>query len=229
MQSVQAEPANRLLSVTAVVIGEVRTVHQGRVTDKHVAGRMILSHHLQGDEEEEGANEYVFIGPALVPTYEWGQRAPDWVDFNATFGSSEKYIKEVNRFLCFHEARENCREEDLLESVKAYFTENMDPDKTAEEDRRAPTTMKGVMSMLMKFWLYTQRGDLKRLAPLIVDKLKTWSKNYKITKAPTFSKKDMSKYIVQSYYQLHTNPCLLYTLSLTVNAHALPQTSSTLF
>jgi hypothetical protein len=43
MQSVQAEPANRLLSVTAVVIGEVRTVHQGRVTDEHVAGRIILS------------------------------------------------------------------------------------------------------------------------------------------------------------------------------------------
>jgi hypothetical protein len=46
MQSVQAEPAKRLLSETAVVIGEVRTVHQGRVTDKHVAGQMIPSHSL---------------------------------------------------------------------------------------------------------------------------------------------------------------------------------------
>jgi hypothetical protein len=155
--------------------------------------------YLQSDDEE-GANEYVFVGPALVPTREWGQNFPDWVDFNKTFPSSDKYIKEITRFLCYHEARENCGEEHLLESVKAYFTDNMDPEKTAEEDRRAPTTMKGVMSMLMKFWLYTQRGDLKRLAPLIIDKLKTWSKSYKITKAPVFSKRDMSKYITHSYY-----------------------------
>jgi hypothetical protein len=62
---VQAEPANRLLSVTAVVIGEVRTVHQGRVTDKNVAGRIILSQTPQKNIEKLGQNPIPPLGTRL--------------------------------------------------------------------------------------------------------------------------------------------------------------------
>jgi hypothetical protein len=36
---------------------------------------------------------------------------------------------------------------------------------------KASTTLRGVFSCLMKFWQYTGRGDLTRLAPLVTDLL----------------------------------------------------------
>ncbi|KAJ1430223.1 hypothetical protein B484DRAFT_396017 [Ochromonadaceae sp. CCMP2298] len=67
-------------------------------------------------------------------------------------------------------------------------------------DQDAPTYVKELNRYLIynemqeiKFWRYSQRGDLKQLAPLIADKLNTRKKEHTTCKAPTFSLLDLGK------------------------------------
>jgi hypothetical protein len=128
-----------------------------------------------------------------IPQYEWGQTAPDWISFLNTFKSANTYIKELNRYLVYHEMQPIATEESLLPNLKNYFNDNFDPEKTDPKDRRAPPTMRSAFSVLKKFWLYNTRGDLKLQAPLVGDKLNTWSKEWTTTKAPVFTKSNLGK------------------------------------
>jgi asparagine synthetase A len=103
------------------------------------------------------------------------------------------YIKELNRYLVYHEMQEIATEESMLANLKTYFSDNFDSEKTAPKDKRAAPTMRSALSVMKKFWRYSQRGDLKQLAPLIADKLNTWEKEHTTCKAPIYSLQDLGK------------------------------------
>jgi hypothetical protein len=154
-----------------------------------------------------------------LPQGDWGQNAPDWISFLDTFKSAPCYIKELNRYLVYHEMQPIVTEESLLPNVKSYFNDNFDETKTDAKNRRAPPTMRSAFSVLKKFWRYSARGDLKQLAPLVGDKLNTWDKEWTTTKAPTFTKGDLGKcifHIVQPFRGLPNRLTTVWVVTQTV-------------
>jgi hypothetical protein len=127
----------------------------------------------------------------------------DRVPARLHFKSAPTYIKELNRYLVYHEMQEIVTEESMLANLKTYFSDNFDPDKTGPKEKRAAPTMRSALSVLKKFWRYSQRGDLKQLAPLIADKLNTWEKENTTCKAPIYTKKDLGKSLVPIIICLH--------------------------
>ena len=57
--------------------------------------------------------------------------------------------------------------------------------------RFAPTTLRSWLSLLGKFWEFTQRGDLKAQMPLLESQIGKWEKDYMIKRARTFSNADL--------------------------------------
>jgi len=57
--------------------------------------------------------------------------------------------------------------------------------------RYAPTTLRTWLSMIGKFWEFTQRGDLKKQIPLLESQLGKWEKAYMVKKASTFTENDL--------------------------------------
>jgi hypothetical protein len=68
-----------------------------------------------------------------------------------------------------------------------------------EVKMRASTTLRGVFSCLKKFWQYTGRGDLTKLAPLVTDLLGQWDKDHRTKQSAVFTKQHIGEYIIFAY------------------------------
>ncbi|KAJ1381316.1 hypothetical protein B484DRAFT_411776, partial [Ochromonadaceae sp. CCMP2298] len=53
-----------------------------------------------------------------LPQREWGQTMPDWIEFLHDFKSAPTYIKELNRYLVYHEMQDIVTEESMLANLK---------------------------------------------------------------------------------------------------------------
>jgi hypothetical protein len=178
----------------------------------------------QGNEQLEGTEH-------LELRAHWGLKSKDWVAFGKTFPSIGKYEKEIVRYLSYHEAQEKCREQDLLDNMKAYFDEMYYlKDRSEAEAAADPTrlalsspTLRSIHSILLKFWRYTKRGNLKIQTPLILDTLTSWDKAHALTQAGTFSKEEMGKHCT---YLMHYM-CIILTTSIYLSSPCSPQSLST--
>jgi hypothetical protein len=139
--------------------------------DQDDIDQMLLD--IQGDDEIKDTGENGL-------RQDWGTSDPMLLHFYKHFKSAKKYKVEQKRYLIFHEQQTTCSEADLIPNIVKYFkmsyTKKTDqPGATADGlhniKMKASTTLRGVFSVLIKFWQYTGRGDLKKLAPLVTDLL----------------------------------------------------------
>jgi hypothetical protein len=145
---------------------------------------------------------------------DWGLSNENYVTFLHSFKSAGKYTKETIKFLKFHESQAACTEADLIRNIVEYFKASYHKkteDQTVTSDAlltlklKASTTLRGVFSVLCKFWAYTARGDLKKLAPLVTDLLGMWDKEHRTKQSAVFTKKNIGKLVaLLIYIQFYT-------------------------
>jgi hypothetical protein len=172
----------------------------------------MVSEDLEMDWSDETVSETGLVN-------QWGTEMPEWIEFSESFASFDKYNKEVVLFLLFHEKQAECTEAALVPNMMKYFKlsyRRQGDDSVASEEvtAKASTTLRGILSIYCKFWKYTQRGDLKVKAPLLLDLLAQWDKVHKLRQSKVFSKQNFGECcIALAYYicTIHTNPSL-YTL-----------------
>ncbi|KAJ1401803.1 hypothetical protein B484DRAFT_437743, partial [Ochromonadaceae sp. CCMP2298] len=133
---------------------------------------------------------------------DWGVSDPNLLTFFENFKSSKKYIVEHTKFLLFHEKQTACSEADLIPNIVKYFKDSYAkktnrPGATADGLQdiklKASTTLRGVFSVLIKFWQYTGRGELKKLAPLVTDLLGQWDKDHRTKQSATFTREHITR------------------------------------
>eukprot|EP01038_Epipyxis_sp_PR26KG_P016891 gene16891-23171_t len=137
----------------------------------------------------EMANQFM---PEELARY--GTEHCQWVGFLKGFKSASVYENRVNHFLSFHWMQEGneCSKEEIQSSLVSYFEMHHNELKEDGTARFAPTTMRTWLSMIGKFWEFTQRGDLKaQMLPLLESQLGKWEKGYCVKKAKTFSNADL--------------------------------------
>jgi len=76
---------------------------------------------------------------------------------------------------------------------------------TDNNPRYAPTTMRGWLSMFLRYWQLTGKGNLKVLCPIIELNITAWETEYNSKSAKTFTKDDF----YQLYQMLSTHSYLL--------------------
>lgn len=120
-----------------------------------------------------------------------GMKNPNWTAFLEGITKRDVYEKCVLRFLAWKKAKNL---EDEIQAINDYF-ECYKPLSEGEPDRPhyAATSLRSLFSILSSFWLYTNRGDLKKLAKLADVRIAQWQKHHKKRKARTFTKSELGK------------------------------------
>lgn len=112
---------------------------------------------------------------------DFGQSSANWLSFLKDFKSAAIYEGRLQDFLWHHVTS---RSSDLVASVVNYFD-------CAHDASFAPNTLRSWFSVLMKFWRYSGRGDLKNVCPLVLDNLRKWDKQHTVHRASIFLKEDL--------------------------------------
>jgi hypothetical protein len=102
-----------------------------------------------------------------------GLRHPDWMDFHLNLASGKVYVTRVNDFALFRNKIEGGTD---TEALKKYFQAKRALTNEDGTIRHCPSSMRSWYAMFKKFWLFTGRGDLKALTPIIGSWIDNWEK-----------------------------------------------------
>lgn len=120
-----------------------------------------------------------------------GLESVGWQTFLNGFASRAVYDKRARHFLCWYVNFETHLS--LEDAVVQYFLQHYE--HVDENGLRiySPTTLRSWLSVLVKFWEHTGRGNLKAQYPIIETKLAQWDKAYKQTQAKVFTLHDLER------------------------------------
>lgn len=124
---------------------------------------------------------------------EYGQNHKNWKKFLDSIGSGKDYSKKVYTFLAWTEARNNGA--DLLEELIDYFQDLHERKNSDGTPQYAPTTFRPLFSVFKQFWLFTNKDELDKQAPIFNVYFNNWEKGYAPTKAKTLTKDQLRTYL----------------------------------
>lgn len=119
----------------------------------------------------------------------YGTESASWQTFLEGKKCRSVYEKRINDFLAYNE--EHFEEPDMNKNLISYFQFNRQKVDADGNAVYAPTSLRSWLSVFQAFYLHTNRGDLKSIAPILGAKLDQWEKEYEATKAKTFTKHDL--------------------------------------
>ncbi len=121
---------------------------------------------------------------------------PSLLMFMHDFASAERYTKHHLCYLLWGQER-GMTEQTMVGTAIRYCA------YLYHDKMMAPTTIRGHFTALKTFWLYTGRGNLSALAPLIESNLGKWDKKHKLKQAKAFTKEMFGKISQLLYITLH--------------------------
>ena len=150
---------------------------------------------LDDSETEDGNLQGLFATPHsqnVVEVPELGQSNSNWKAFLENLQSRKLYEKRLGDFLSFFCRAGNSA--DMAQSVADYINTSYN---TIVNDKRlySSKTLRSWFSVLVQFFHFSGKGDLKKLSPIVEVNLAKWDKIHLTTKAGVFSKADIGKYI----------------------------------
>ena len=119
---------------------------------------------------------------------DYGQSSTSWISFLSGMKSSKVYEDRIHHFLVYHQVSTDSDNSLTIESsLLQYF------DKSSHSN--AGTTLRSWFAMIKKFYLYTGRGKLEELLPILLDNIKKWEKLQSTKQASVFTKENFLSYL----------------------------------
>jgi hypothetical protein len=149
-----------------------------------------------GNEElDDQIDEFDVVD--ITDLQEDGQSHPDWLEVTSRLKSGEHYKERILHFLKWKKENSDTQIT-LLESVNNYFKCYHDQTKTVGLEivsHYAPTVFRSWFSIMFKWFKFSGKGDLKKLAPLLYDNLTTWETGYIQGHANYFKQEELTRFM----------------------------------